>query len=59
MSPYLIERLYNAWLTENPIDMQVDTFMTKWFDEHTHSKQLAMTFEIEHLQQFGTTIQHL
>ena len=59
MTPYLIERLYNAWLVENPIDMQIDTFMTKWFADHTHSRRLSMIFEIEHLQQFGTTIQHL
>jgi hypothetical protein len=59
IDPIILQWLLGTWEKTPRIDMQVDTFMADWFEKRPVIKQSALTFPVEHLSEFGTTITHL
>jgi hypothetical protein len=59
MRPFIIERMLKDFENAKVIDMQIDTWMTKWMADRAHTTASAETFLVNHMQDHGTTIEHL
>jgi len=59
MRQFIIERMLKDFDDTKVIDMQIDTWMTKWMAERPHTAASAVTFLVDHMKDHGTTIEHL